>query len=545
MIQNFEIMSLDGDVFTIGGYAYIDGLDCSDSRKQLQFVDKSGTVAATVELETQIRLDLSREDPTSVPDYSPSGFRTVAIVLTDVLSDGDYQLRIVVHEVDATASANVEVRGLAERARVKLSTTKTHSIVPYVINDGLHIILRQDGPLRRSVTRLHRTATDLKREAALLIRQRRWKAFLIMQLYRVSQAYLRRKHLWIVGERCNTAQDNGYWLYKYIQENKLVKNCYYPIDKKSPERQAVAKLGRVIDHGSIRHILYLLCCEKNINTHITKKSMLPLEFKRVLKYHPEWEHGHRIFLQHGVASFGWWGASMVKNHTRLAMMSVSSKREQDYLSLELAYDRNELPIVGLTRWDQLIDCGTGKTILLMPTWRRWIGSSTELLESEYYHQLISLLSNAELHSILEKYDLRLLFHPHFEIQQYWSSFPEIHPSIQFIRQGEQTVHWLLQSSDLLITDYSSVSFDFLYMHKPVVFYQFDSDMFYSEHYQPGLITRDNMFGNLAISEDEVVNCVQKFADKDVTFMSSADDKQYIVRYPGEHCRLTFEAICAH
>ena len=45
--------------------------------------------------------------------------------------------------------------------------------------------------------------------------------------------------------------------------------------------------------------------------------------------------------------------------------------------------------------------------------------------------------------------------------------------INYIELGDKTVQELLVEHDLLITDYSSVSFDFSYMKKPVIFYHFD------------------------------------------------------------------------
>ena len=44
---------------------------------------------------------------------------------------------------------------------------------------------------------------------------------------------------------------------------------------------------------------------------------------------------------------------------------------------------------------------------------------------------------------------------------------------------------LLSQSSLLITDYSSVSFDFAYMKKPIIYTQFDYDEYRKKHYKKG------------------------------------------------------------
>ena len=46
-----------------------------------------------------------------------------------------------------------------------------------------------------------------------------------------------------------------------------------------------------------------------------------------------------------------------------------------------------------------------------------------------------------------------------------------------ISQGEVDVQHLLKESALLVTDYSSVGFDFSFLHKPVLYYQFDRQRF--------------------------------------------------------------------
>ena len=44
---------------------------------------------------------------------------------------------------------------------------------------------------------------------------------------------------------------------------------------------------------------------------------------------------------------------------------------------------------------------------------------------------------------------------------------------------------LLKRSKILITDYSSVFYDFAYMKKEVIYYQFDYNDFFKKHYEIG------------------------------------------------------------
>ena len=87
---------------------------------------------------------------------------------------------------------------------------------------------------------------------------------------------------------------------------------------------------------------------------------------------------------------------------------------------------------------------------------------------------------------------------------------------------------LLKQAALLITDYSSVFFDMVYMKKPVIFYQFDYETFRSGQYPEGYFNyADNPFGPQCQSQDEV------FAE-----LTQAIEREFAVsdEYQKEHAR---------
>ena len=101
-------------------------------------------------------------------------------------------------------------------------------------------------------------------------------------------------------------------------------------------------------------------------------------------------------------------------------------------------------------------------------------------------------------------------------------------------------------SAALITDYSSIFFDFAYMNKPLAYYQFDYDKFRSGHYQEGYFSykRDG-FGPVINSAEElmwwiknVIACSfaneQKYTDRINEFFTLRDTK---------NCERTYNAIC--
>lgn len=106
------------------------------------------------------------------------------------------------------------------------------------------------------------------------------------------------------------------------------------------------------------------------------------------------------------------------------------------------------------------------------------------LSSSYYRNLIDLMKNKELQSFLERKNIEFQFYPHYEVRQFLDCFKISHPNIKVL-DDTLSVQELLIDCDAMITDYSSVFFDVAYMNKPLCYFQFDYDEFYSKHYRPG------------------------------------------------------------
>ena len=63
--------------------------------------------------------------------------------------------------------------------------------------------------------------------------------------------------------------------------------------------------------------------------------------------------------------------------------------------------------------------------------------------------------------------------------------------ITIANDKEFDVQELLMVSKFLITDFSSVFFDFAYMDKPLVYYQFDKNHFRNNHFEEGYFSYEN------------------------------------------------------
>lgn len=305
---------------------------------------------------------------------------------------------------------------------------------------------------------------------------------------------LLRKDLWVICDYEDEARDNGYYFYKYLREQKPEQDVVYAINKNSPDYKKVKDLGKVVHYGSLMHWILYLSASKNISSQKGGKPNAALcyvlEVYGIIK-------NKRIFLQHGIIKDNL--PYLHYKNAKITMFTVSVKREYDYVVKEFGYPEGAIQQLGLCRYDTLIDESEGDTILVMPTWRQWIAHETtnskkaedvqSFSETRYYKLWLHFLNSKQLETLCKKYNKKVIFYPHRNMQKFVEDFKVIKKDfITIATWPEYDVQDLLKKSALLITDYSSVAMDFAFLNKPVVYYQFDYQQFRRWHLEEGYFT---------------------------------------------------------
>ncbi|WP_095173697.1 MULTISPECIES: CDP-glycerol glycerophosphotransferase family protein [Blautia] len=327
---------------------------------------------------------------------------------------------------------------------------------------------------------------------------------------RIATEYYRtkkcNKDLWLVSERGDDARDNGYFFFKYLREQHPEINAAYIIDNYSADYEKVKNLGRIVQYGSAEHYALMFTASKLISSHIMGFTPCPGFFvgvdKRVKLF-----KGKKVFLQHGIIKDNIEGLKYP--NTDVDLFICGARPEFEYVVKNYYYPAGVVCYTGLARYDNLFDFDTKKQILLMPTWRKWINaySIEEFKKNEYFRIYQSFLMNPKMNELLEINGYKLVFYPHYEIQKFLSMFTG-GKNVIIASFSDFDVSTLLKESEVLITDYSSVYFDFAYMEKPVLYYQFDREKFFSEHYQKGYFD-ESTFGPVLIQEQQVVDALSQ------------------------------------
>ena len=338
-------------------------------------------------------------------------------------------------------------------------------------------------------------------------------------LHFFTQKRFEGRRIILLGERGDTAQDNGFHLFKYIRTQHPDEEAYYVLEKSAPDWDKVASLGNIIAKNSLRHWLYLLHARVMVNAYDVDSYMLPRFFDRqeflrrlqsVVRY-------KRVFLQHGIIHNDV-ARSMHCNNTGYDLVLCSAPPEHKYLNTECQYD-GWAKLTGLPRFDALKSTPAGEPfILLMPTWRRWLvqpsyrGSNKQnfgqFLESEYFKFYNGLLNHPGVIRLLETANLRIKFYLHYEMQPFARLF-EPNPYVDILSKEESDVQNLLTAASALVTDYSSVFFDCAFMGKPIIHCLFDENRFFGTQYRRSYFDiRTTGFGEVCCTHDEFINALR-------------------------------------
>ena len=157
----------------------------------------------------------------------------------------------------------------------------------------------------------------------------------------------------------------------------------------------------------------------------------------------------------------------------------------------------------------------------MPTWREWLSNVVNdydgldevgmpFIETDYFKKWNSFINNQKLKEIAEKYSLEIIFFPHRNMQKFIENFQTDNKRVKFAKKNEWDIQELLKSCAMLITEYSSVFWDVVYMKKPVVFYQFDTEKFRRYQYGKGWFDyENNTFGKCCTTEGSCIEEIIK------------------------------------
>ena len=148
--------------------------------------------------------------------------------------------------------------------------------------------------------------------------------------------------------------------------------------------------------------------------------------------------------------------------------------------------------INLPRWDKYNNNNLNNfkeesniynnSIFIMFTWRQL--KKNKFLSSLYFKNIINLINNKKLNYEIKKKNIKVYFSLHHKLSRYQNHFKN-NKYIEFIE--ENTISECLSKSNLVVSDFSSIIFDYIYRRMPFIIYIPDAnephiDLIYDKNY---------------------------------------------------------------
>ena len=356
----------------------------------------------------------------------------------------------------------------------------------------------------------------LKKELSILIKILTIKgpywtsAFCFHLAYLVLFPFYKNKKIWLVMDRQDRGDDNAEHLFSYMVDINDTKNNYFVISKDTQDYSRLSSIWKnILAFYSIKHRILYLFADKVISSQADEIVVNPFWDKNV-KWYSGLLTGDKIFLQHGVAKddMSNWLRKYDKNVKLLVTTAdIEAKSFDEY---EYHYNEGVVQVLGLPRYDHLSNEYSNKQILIMPSWRRSLinANDIQIQKSEYFLRFNSLINNKRLINLAKSLGYKIIFKPHPNTFEFIELFDT---NDYVIIDNKCKYQELFNNSSLLITDYSSLAFDFAYIKKPLIYYQYGDDY----HFDNNFFIYETMgFGEVIADEDMLIDKIEEYLNND-------------------------------
>ncbi|HVW99138.1 MAG TPA: CDP-glycerol glycerophosphotransferase family protein, partial [Candidatus Babeliaceae bacterium] len=363
---------------------------------------------------------------------------------------------------------------------------------------------------------------------------------------------LYRHPIWLISDRVNAAGDNGEALFRYIHtRTKIPAKVYFAVSKKSPDYIRMKKYGKVINRDSFYYKLLFLLSNKVISSHADDFVVNPFQ-GRVWDFIDLYKFDF-VFLQHGVIHNDL--SSWLKRYNKNIKIFVTSAKPEykAVLGPQYAYSKDVVKLTGLPRFDLLKSMPKQK-LIVAPTWRNYLTSDAngtkglrkynpEFKLSDYFKFYQKLINDKSLNKALKDTGMTAEFYLHPSLSAQTKDFSS---EIFHIKKLPYDYNTAFTEGNILVTDYSSVAFDFAYLKKPVIYTQFDKDEFYQQHsWQPGYFSYEkNGFGPVVYGyEDsikEIILSINSNSEMKAKYIKRVED--FFYKFDHSNAKRVYEAI---
>ena len=379
------------------------------------------------------------------------------------------------------------------------------------------------------------------------------KILLLRKLVRFIRWILKKldKKIWLFGDRIYLGDDNAEFLYDYVkkQHNKHILQ-YYVITKESSDYERIKRNTRAVIYKTWKYeLLYLLADNFVVSTR-------RFPYGEYHEYFKDIKH-NSVYIKHGfdgtdVSKF----VNKLKVNDRIYLASAKAERDS-YFNGNYGYTDREIKLTGMARDDLLLKLQgkSSKKICIAPTWRMYLALpidpdtqrrqyDSKFKDSEFYQFYNSLINDERLLKVMREKGYTGVMQPHPNLIEQTKDFVT---NDVFTVQDATNKRFLdrYDGIDLVVTDYSSISFEYALIDKSVIYAQFDKEKFYSSQYKEGYFSFENDgFGPVCYDLDSTVDAIIEALENDCKVSEKYEKRRqsFFEFFDGKNCERIYNEI---
>lgn len=321
-------------------------------------------------------------------------------------------------------------------------------------------------------------------------------------------------NIWLFGENeSRTMNNNSFYFWKKVCNINDQIQKYYIAEKNKQNKELYKTLKEsekrlIIWKNSFKHWKYFYKSTMNLVSlsykDITPSKLLFFKTKIGVKKPV-------IYLQHGtlaIKKLGYRGNGYNNNFFRFFIYNEhiipSMIKENDFKPYQLYYAMYHPRYMELVKRSK--QKPKNKQILYFLTWREYLGDNKET--EKLIDNLESLVSNKKLIDYLQSNDIKfkLCLHQFFDSTRLERVYKKLNENyFEIVTPSKIDVMDEIATSELLITDFSSLGFDFTFLKKPVILFSPDFDEYLKN--RELYCTTKELKDNTILNVDDLVNTI--------------------------------------
>ncbi len=355
-----------------------------------------------------------------------------------------------------------------------------------------------------------RAYDDVKEKHKKAISSLRHKHFGRYCLYKLAQ-FFKKFPIWLYCDFTNVF-DNGLLQFKHdLKKKDGVFRFYVYFGEKKELRKRLNFWERLhtIKFKSFLHRLLFITSSKILTSYNAVSQFVP--YTKAFTYYNDLINFETIYLQHGVMHAQCDNLYAKDRSPFVDKIIASTFFEESYFYEKLNYKKNDIISTCQPRFTYLKikDSLKQKNVLFAPSWRNylvrrastayWESIGRKFEESGYYKNILSFISGSGLNELLVKHRIRMDIKLHPNFSMYKDLFNTKSQQIKIVDNIN------FEDYKLLITDFSSFQFDFIYLNIPVIHFLPDAAQFKSGlHSYKDFIFPLEQTGKIAYTPEELL-----------------------------------------